>query len=140
MIEMSGVEKTAPVLAGFFLVAGLAACGLPGLSPFVSELMVIVAAFDHHWLVGSVAVLAIVLAAFYALWMYQRTMTGPGRVEVAPVADLDRREVGIVAPLLLALVLFGFFPMPLLDVINPFVHDSLAGVGIGQEAQEGGHQ
>ena len=132
--EMGGVEKSAPVLAGFFLVGGLAACGLPGLSPFVSEMMVIIAAFDHHWLVGSIAVLAIVLAAFYALWMYQRTMTGPG---LAPVADLDRREVGIVAPLALALVLFGFFPMPLLDVINPVVHDTLAGVGIAQEA---GHQ
>jgi NADH-quinone oxidoreductase subunit M len=134
---MGGVEKTAPVLAGFFLVAGLAACGLPGLSPFVSELMVIIAAFEHHWLVGSVAVLAIVLAAFYALWMYQRTMTGPALTGVAPVVDLDRREVGIVAPLLLALVLFGFYPMPLLDVINPVVHDTLAGVGV---AQEGGHQ
>ena len=83
---MGGVEKHAPLLAGSFLVAGLAACGLPGLSPFVSELMVIVAAFDHHWLTGSVAVLAIVLAAFYALWMYQRTMTGPDRVVAA-----DRR-------------------------------------------------
>ena len=134
--EMGGVERTAPVLAGFFLVAGLAACGLPGLSPFVSEMMVIIAAFDHHWVVGAVAVLAIVLAAFYALWMYQRTMTGPGRLGAVPVADLDRREVGIVAPLLLALVLFGFYPMPLLDVINPVVHDTLTGVGIGQE---GGH-
>jgi NADH-quinone oxidoreductase subunit M len=134
---MGGVDKTAPVLAGFFLVAGLAACGLPGLSPFVSEMMVIIAAFDHHWLVGSVAVLAIVLAAFYALWMYQRTMTGPGLEGATPVPDLDRREVGIVAPLALALVLFGFYPMPLLDVINPVVHDTLAGVGI---AQEGGHQ
>ncbi len=132
--EMGGVEKSAPVLAGFFLVGGLAACGLPGLSPFVSEMLVIIAAFDHHWLVGTVAVLAIVLAAFYALWMYQRTMTGPGGVDVK---DLDRREVGILAPLLLALVLFGFFPMPLLDVINPVVHDTLAGVGIAQEA---GHQ
>jgi NADH-quinone oxidoreductase subunit M len=134
---MGGVEKSAPVLAGVFLVGGLAACGLPGLSPFVSEMMVIIAAFDHHWLVGSVAVLAIVLAAFYALWMYQRTMTGP---MLAPVADLERREVGIVAPLLLALVLFGFFPMPLLDVINPVVHDTLAEVGIAQQAQEAGHQ
>ena len=137
---MGGVEKTAPVLAGFFLIAGLAACGLPGLSPFVSEIMVIIAAFDHHWLVGTVAVLAIVLAAFYALWMYQRTMTGPNREGTLPVADLDRREVGILAPLALALVLFGFFPSPLLDVINPVVHDTLVGVGIGQEAKEAGHQ
>ena len=143
--EMSGVERTAPVLAGVFLVAGLAACGLPGLSPFVSEIMVIIAAFQHHWLAGSVAVLAIVLAAFYALWMYQRTMTGPGVEGSAPVADLDRREVGVVAPLLLALVLFGFYPMPLLDVINPFVDDTLAHVGVSDPAPtvgavEGGHQ
>ena len=130
--EMSGVEKTAPKLAGFFLVGGLAACGLPGLSPFVSEIMVIIAAFDHHWLVGSVAVLAIVLAAFYALWMYQRTMTGPGRADAVPVPDLDGREVGILAPLVLALLLFGFYPMPLLDVINPVVHDTLTTVGITQ--------
>ncbi len=134
--EMGGVEKAAPILAGFFLVGGLAACGLPGLSPFVSEMMVIIAAFDHHWLVGSVAVLAIVLAAFYALWMYQRAMTGPGREGLAPVADLDTREVGVLAPLLLALVLFGFFPMPLLDVINPYIVDSYSSAGLGQE---GGH-
>lgn len=134
---MGGVEKHAPILAGSFLVAGLAACGLPGLSPFVSEMLVIIAAFEHHWLVGSVAVLAIVLAAIYALWTYQRTMTGPDRAGIAAVPDLDRREVGIVAPLVLALVLFGFFPMPLLEVINPFVQDGLAGAGI---AQEGGQQ
>ena len=134
---MGGVEKHAPILAGSFLIAGLAACGLPGLSPFVSEMLVIIAAFEHHWLVGSVAVLAIVLAAIYALWTYQRTMTGPDRAGIAAVPDLDRREVGIVAPLVLALVLFGFFPMPLLEVINPFVQDALAGAGI---AQEGGQQ
>ncbi|MEO6509436.1 MAG: NADH-quinone oxidoreductase subunit M, partial [Nocardioides sp.] len=109
----------------------------PGLSPFVSELMVIIAAFDYHWLVGSVAVLAIVLAAFYALWMYQRAMTGPGREGLAPVADLDTREAGILAPLLVALLVFGFFPMPLLDVINPYIVDSYSTAGLGQE---GGHQ
>ncbi len=133
---MGGVEKTAPVLAGIFLVAGLAALGLPGLAPFVSEMLVIIAAFQYHWLVGAVAVLAIVLAAFYALWMYQRTMTGPAPDGAKPVADLDRREVGILAPLVLALVLFGFYPMPLLNVINPVVHDTLSSVGV----TEGGHQ
>ncbi len=45
---MGGVEKVAPVLAGLFLVFGLAALGLPGLSPFVSEMLVIIAAFQHH--------------------------------------------------------------------------------------------
>ena len=130
--RMGGVEKTTPVLAGTFLVAGLAACGLPGLSPFVSEMLVIISAFDYAWWAGAVSVTAIVLAAIYVLWMYQRTMTGPDLpgVEAVVAGDLDRREVGVVAPLLLALVLFGVYPMPLLDVINPTVDSTLAEVGV----------
>lgn len=143
-----GIEKGAPVLAGIFLISGLAACGLPGLSPFVSEMLVLIAAFQHAWWAGAVAVTAIVLAAVYVLWLYQRTMTGPEQVEVS---DLDRREVGTLAPLMLALVLFGFFPMPLLDVINPNVEDTLTQVGVTDEpptvgsadgavSSQGGHE
>ena len=90
--------------------------------------------------------LAIVLAAVYALWMYQRTMTGPGKPDAVEVPDLNRREVGVLAPLALALLLFGFYPMPLLDTINPYVHDTLAQVGVTDSAPtvetttQGGHQ
>jgi NADH-quinone oxidoreductase subunit M len=131
--DLGGVEKVAPVLAGAFLVAGLAAAGLPGLSPFVSEILVLISAFDYAWWAGSVAVSAIVLAAVYILWMYQRTMTGPPRPEVAGFTDLDRREVATIAPLLVALVVFGFYPMPLLDVINPTVENTLVEVGVTDE-------
>ena len=75
------------------------------------------------------------LAAIYVLWMYQRTMTGPDApagVERHP--DLGRREVGAVAPLMLALVLFGFYPMPLLDVSNPTVDALLQHVGVSDDA------
>jgi NADH-quinone oxidoreductase subunit M len=143
---ITGVEKTAPVLAGVFLVAGLAVLGLPGLSQFVSEIMVIIAAFQHDWWVGAIAVTAIVLAAWYILWMYQRTFTGPGVTSVEPVKDLDRREIGALAPLLVALVVFGFYPMPLLDVINPAATTILENVGVqdpaptvGGTAQEADH-
>ncbi|QCX28660.1 NADH-quinone oxidoreductase subunit M [Nocardioides jishulii] len=127
---MGGLEKTVPVLAGVFLVAGLAAAGLPGLSPFVSEVLVLIAAFNHAWWAGAVAVTSIVLAAIYILWTYQRTFTGPARAEYAAVTDIDRRELGAVVPLLVALVVFGFFPMPVLDVINPAVDDILSQVGV----------
>ncbi|PUA82656.1 NADH-quinone oxidoreductase subunit M [Nocardioides currus] len=134
-----GAEKVAPVLAGMFLIAGLATCGLPGLSPFVSEMLVIIAAFEHAWWVGAVAVTAIVLAAIYVLWAYQRSMTGPGGdfVGVEGMRDLDAREVGTLAPLVLALLLFGFAPMPLLDVINPHVDDIMTSVGVTDGAQGG---
>jgi len=146
---MGGVEKVAPVLAGLFLVFGLAALSLPGLSPFVSEILVIIAAFQHHWWTGAIAVTAIVLTAFYILWMYQRTMAGPelvgGRED--ETRDLDRREVATLAPLFLALIAFGFFPMPLLNVINPYVDATLQHVGVQDPAPtvaigsaEGGQQ
>jgi NADH-quinone oxidoreductase subunit M len=132
--QTAGVEKHAPVLAGALLIGSLATCGLPGLSPFVSEILVLISAFDYQWYVGAVAVTAIVLAAIYVLWMYQRSMTGPSRVEIQEIHDLDRREVGTLVPLLLALVLFGFYPMPLLDVINPATETTLTQVGVTDES------
>jgi NADH-quinone oxidoreductase subunit M len=132
--QTAGIEKHAPVLAGALLIGGLATCGLPGLSPFVSEILVLISAFDYAWWVGVIAVSAIVLAAIYVLWMYQRTMTGPSRPEAPEVRDLDRREVGTLVPLLLALVLFGFYPMPLLDAINPTVADTFEHIGVTDDA------
>ncbi|GAA4377699.1 NADH-quinone oxidoreductase subunit M [Nocardioides caricicola] len=132
--EISGVQNRAPVLAGLFLVAGLATLGLPGLSQFVSEILVMIAAFDYHWWVGVVAVTGIVLAAIYVLWLYQRTMTGPPVAGDEGMKDLNRRELVAVVPLMLALVLFGFYPMPLLDAANPTVDTLLEHVGVSDDA------
>lgn len=131
--QMGGIEKAAPVLAGLFLVAGLATLGLPGLSPFVSEFLVLASAFDYAWYVGAIAVTGIVLAAIYVLWLYQRTMTGPTPPEVEGTPDLGLREIGAVAPLVLALVVFGFYPAPLLDAANPMVDELLAHVGVDDD-------
>ncbi|MDQ6524655.1 NADH-quinone oxidoreductase subunit M [Nocardioides sp. LHD-245] len=128
--EMRGVEKVAPVLAGLLLVAGLATLGLPGLSPFISEFLVFVAAFDYGWWVGAIAVTAVVLSAIYVLWMYQRTMTGPTPPAIEGTRDLGVRELAAVAPLMVALVFFGFYPAPLLDVSNPMVGDLMQQMGI----------
>jgi NADH-quinone oxidoreductase subunit M len=132
--EMRGIEKVTPVLAGVLLIAGLAGAGLPGLAPFVSEMLVIISAFQHAWWAGAVAVTAIVLAAMYMLWMYQRTMTGPTPEAAEGMADLGRREAGVVVPLLVGLLFFGFYPMPLLNVINPYVEQTLTHVGVSDPA------
>ena len=146
--EMGGVEKVAPLLAGLMLVAGLATLGLPGLSPFVSEFLVMLAAFDYGWWVGAVAVLGIVLAAIYVLWMYQRIMTGPTLSDVEGTSDVSTREVLAVAPLMVALVFFGFFPQTLLNTSNPYVDQLMSDIGVTDDApavpaepvaEEGGH-
>ena len=131
--EITGVESRAPVLAGLFLVAGLATLGLPGLSQFVSEILVMIAAFDYHWWVGAVSVTGIVLAAVYVLWLYHRTMTGPPVPGDEAMTDLSRRELVAVVPLVVGLVLFGFYPMPMLDAVNPTVDSLLQHVGVSDD-------
>ncbi len=127
--DFGGVERVAPILAGTFLLAGLSSLSLPGLSPFVSEFLVLVGTFAYSPVLAVFAVLGIVFAALYILLMYQRTMTGPTRPEVAGFRDLGRREVLSLAPLLALIVILGFYPKPLLDVINPAVADTLHHVG-----------
>jgi NADH-quinone oxidoreductase subunit M len=128
--DFGGVEKVAPVLAGIFLLAGLSSLSLPGLSPFISEFLVLLGAFAKDWWWGVAAVFGIVLSALYILLMIQRTMTGPTGPEVARFKDLSVREVTALAPLLVLIVLLGFYPKPLTTIINPAVADTLQQVGV----------
>ena len=94
----------------------------------------LISAFDYAWWAGAVAVTAIVLAAIYVLWMYQRTMTGPPAPATRRSPTSTAARSAPLAPLVLALVLFGFYPMPLLDVINPTVETTLQHVGVTDDA------
>ena len=126
--DYGGVQKVAPVLAGLFLVAGLAGLAMPGLNTFVSEFLVLVGTFTRYEVAAILATASIILAAIYILWMYQRTMTGPVRAEVSGMPDLGARELWAVGPLIALIVVLGVYPKPVLDVINPAVHQTLVQV------------
>jgi NADH-quinone oxidoreductase subunit M len=124
--DYGGVQWVAPVLAGTFLIAGLSGLSLPGLSSFVSEFLVLVGTFTRYPVAAVLATFGIVLAALYILVLYQRTMTGPKTPATENMPDLRPREVWVVAPLMVGLVALGFYPKPVLDVINPAVERTLA--------------
>jgi NADH-quinone oxidoreductase subunit M len=126
--DYGGVQKVAPVLAGLFLVAGLAGLALPGLSTFVSEFLVLVGTFTRYEAAAILATVGIILAAIYILWMYQRTMTGPVSDDVAGMGDLRARELWAVGPLIALIVVLGVYPQPVLNIINPAVHQTLVQV------------
>ncbi len=123
--DYGGVQKVAPVLAGLFLIAGLAGLSLPGLSTFVSEFLVLIGTFTKYEVAAGLATAGIILAAIYILWMYQRTMTGPVRPEVATMPDLHARELWAVGPLIALIIALGVYPKPVIDVINPAVQKTL---------------
>ncbi|WP_326620067.1 NADH-quinone oxidoreductase subunit M [Streptomyces decoyicus] len=124
--DYGGVQKVAPVLAGTFLIGGLATLSLPGLAPFVSEFLVLVGTFSRYPVIGIIATLGIVLAALYVLVLYQRTMTGPVKAEVKSMPDLRVRELVVVAPLIALLLFLGVYPKPLTDLVNPAVGHTLS--------------
>jgi NADH-quinone oxidoreductase subunit M len=134
--DYGGVEKVAPVLAGTFLFAGLSSLALPGLSPFISEFMVLAGTFSKHKVIAVIAVLGIVLAALYILIMYQRLMTGPVRDGIEKLKDLNFREVFAIAPLVLLIVGFGIYPKPVVDIIKPAVESTMQIVGVTDKAPE----
>ncbi|WP_167104896.1 NADH-quinone oxidoreductase subunit M [Mycobacterium sp. DL592] len=123
-----GVQKVAPVLAGTFLISGLATLSLPGLAPFISEFLVLIGTFTRYPAFAVCATIALVLSALYVLWMYQRMMTGPVTEGNEDVRDLGRRELVVVAPLIALLIALGVYPKIALDVINPAVTATLTSI------------
>ncbi len=124
-----GVQKVAPVLAGTFLIAGLATLALPGLAPFISEFLVLIGTFTRYPVLAVFAATALVLSAIYILWLYQRMMTGPVTDDNERISDLVGRELVVVTPLIALLLVLGVYPKPVLDVISPAVNHTLSTVG-----------
>jgi len=129
-----GVNKVAPVLAGFFLFAVLSGLALPGLVSFIGEFLVLLGTFQANVWLGALATIAIVITAAYLLRAYQRTMTGPVVPGVQGMTDLKGREITALMPIAVLTLVLGLFPAPVLDVVNPAVDRlmetiSLEGVG-----------
>ncbi|WP_446217906.1 NADH-quinone oxidoreductase subunit M [Micromonospora sp. IBHARD004] len=140
--DFGGAGKLVPLLAGVLFFAGLASLALPGTAPFVSEFLVLIGTFTTNKPVAVIATLGIILAAAYVLWMVQRTTQGtlnPALTEVDGMRrDLSLREKVVVAPLIALIVLLGFYPKPVTDVINPAVRATMQDVGKTDPAPEVG--
>ena len=131
---ISNYSGLATKMQSFFvivLVAFFASMGLPGFSGFIAEIMVFLGAFKSnstngliHESFAIVATLGLILGAAYFLWTIQRMFFGPfylkGDGTAEQLIDLNRREYLMLIPLAMATLVFGIFPQPLLDWINPF--------------------
>jgi NADH-quinone oxidoreductase subunit M len=128
--DYGGVQSVAPVLAGLFLLSGLALLSLPGLSTFVSEFLVLAGTFSRYKVAATFATAGIILASIYVLWLYQRAMNGPVAESVAGMPDLKARELLAVVPLAALIIAMGVYPKPVLDVINPAVQATMSQVHV----------
>ena len=122
--DYGGLVNRMPVYSVAFMVFILANVGLPGTTGFVGEFLVLVGVFQVNTWVATIATTGIILSAAYALWLYRRMIFGALEKEsLRNILDLKRREVLILAPLIAAVIFFGIYPAPLLDVMEMSVEN-----------------
>jgi NADH-quinone oxidoreductase subunit M len=130
--ELGGLANRMPIVATAFLLAGAASLGLPTLSGFVSELLVFFGGFRAFPALTILAVLGIILAAGYILWMIQRTFFGPRPARWDDLTDANWVDAVPVALLVVSIVVVGVYPVWLIDVfrdgLDPIVNGYNAGL------------
>jgi NADH-quinone oxidoreductase subunit M len=114
-----GLASVMPVYTGIMTIAFFAALGLPGLSAFISEVLVLLGAWQYNKVLAIIAASAVVLTAAYMLWMLQRVWLGPVNEKYADMADVTPREVITLVPLAVIVLILGVYPHAVLDLINP---------------------
>jgi len=117
--DFGGLQRVTPVMAWTFFIAGMSGLALPGLSSFVSEFLVLVGTYTRYPVAAIIGTLGIILAALYILIPVQKILHGPTTPGNENLTDLNLREKIAIAPVILVIVLMGFYPKPVLDLINP---------------------
>jgi len=117
------------VFAVMLVFAAMASIGLPGTAGFASEFLVLMGAFLSHPILALVASLGVIFAAYYMLPMVQRMLFNPlDKPANRGLPDLNWREIGLLAPLVVLILLLGVYPKPVLDRMEPAAQHVLSKV------------
>ena len=131
--DYGGVVNTMPVFGAFMVFFAMANSGLPGTSGFVGEFMVILASFKANFWFAFLAATTLILGAAYSLWMVKRVVFGDiANDNVRALEDVNAREFVILATLAVAVLLFGLWPEPLIEVMHASVNNLVAHVSISK--------
>jgi NADH-quinone oxidoreductase subunit M len=107
----------------------MSSLALPGLSSFVSEFLVLVGTFTRYPVAAIIATFGIVLAALYILIPVQKALHGPTTSGNENLSDLNLREKVAIAPVIAVIIALGFYPAPLLNIINPAATATISALG-----------
>lgn len=124
MDDYGGLAGSVPILTTLMIFSVLASAGLPGLNGFVGEFLILLGSFKSTVLdspiLVAVATSGVILAAIYLLHMVYRTFFGELTLEAnANMADMNGRELLLMAPLVILMFVLGFFPNPFLRQTEP---------------------
>jgi NADH-quinone oxidoreductase subunit M len=116
--RFGGLMSRMPVYGSFTSLAFFAALGLPGLSSFVSELLTLLGGWRSYPAITVLCASGIVLGAGYLLWTLQRVFLGPLNEKYAALPEINKREIFTLVPLAILVIVLGFYPHPVLDLLQ----------------------
>ncbi len=118
--DYGGIAKVVPIFATILTIVCLSSIGVPGTNGFIGEFLVLVGSYKTQPLATIIAATSVVFAAAYMLWALQRIIYNPmTKPENEGLKDLNWREIGLMVPLLIAILWLGVYPKPLLDKTEP---------------------
>jgi NADH-quinone oxidoreductase subunit M len=124
--DFGGLWKQVPLFSVILLLVTFSSIGLPGLNGFVGEFLILLGSFAVAPGWTAAAATGIILGAVYMLWMFRRVIFGPlTNPENQKLQDLNAREISLLAPILLLIVIMGVYPQPFLERMKPAVELSL---------------
>jgi len=113
-----GLVSLMPVYSFISILGFFAAMGLPGFSSFISEILVLLGAWQRYPNLAIVGALVIVLTAGYMLWMIQRMYLGASNERYTAIAEINGRELFTLVPLGIIVIAVGVYPEPVLELIS----------------------
>lgn len=116
-----GLYTQLPIYSIVFIISMFASMGLPGLSGFISEALIFLGIYTEFTTITVLALLGLLIGAAYLLWMFQRMFFGEVTEEVKNYTDMNKREIFYMLPLCVAVILFGIYPSPILNIMKASV-------------------
>lgn len=124
---LGGIASKAPKFTFFFAFFALSIAGLPGTGGFVAELLIIIGAFKENFWIGVFTATTMLSAMIYIFWMIQRTLFGTSNNDIE-YSDLSIREMILLLPLVVLLLLTGIAPSLFTPIFEPQLTTTLSEV------------
>jgi NADH-quinone oxidoreductase subunit M len=137
--DYGGIARVVPMFALLLTFVALSSIGLPGTNGFVGEFLVLIGAFRTHPFFATLATTGVIFAAAYLLWAIQRLLFNPlDKPANAALLDLNGRELGVMAALVVMILWLGIYPAPVLRRMEPSAARFVEQIEAGREARTAG--